>query len=294
MKYTLLLAFLQYATALLAQQPTPFVKVPDNKPGFSKIASTPMSPGNLTAAQLPMLSRVTLNLAGNSGDISFEYDPSNRLTRMETVFQTGNRTVQSLFYDSLGRVYLMVEDAVKRPDLKKKSRYALVTYSPANQISAVDWYNTSGVKSASWTYRYDGLSIVRSYQMPGRRVMMEDRYTLTSDKKNILQFRRQDLNRTTLGFYPVTDPFSYLPDILSELYYNEQTDFHCVLGGNTHLFREQTSLVEGRGSSPLRILVEDYGTDQQGRLTNCILKMDTNADGRFENPWEFRFEYRAR
>ena len=293
MKYILLLASFLHASALLAQQPTPFVKAPDSKPGFSKISSAPMSTGNLTVAQLPMLSRMTLEMGGTSGEMTFQYDSFNRLIRTETVFQTGNRLGQSLFYDSLGRVYLMVEDVVRRPDMKRKSRYAIVSYHPTQQIAAVDWYRTDGTKTGTWSYRYDGLSVVRTYQMPGRSGMLEDRYTLTADRKNVLQFRGGEMNKTTLSFYPVSDPFSYLPNILNELYYQEQTDFHCVLGGNTHLFREQTSLVEGRGTM-LKFLVEDYGTDQQGRLTHCVLKMDTNADGRYENPWQFRFEYLTR
>lgn len=293
MKQLITAVFLFSAHCLLAQQPTPFVKAPDNKPGFSKVTVAQMSPGNMTAAQLPMLSRMTIEMAGNSGEMTFQYDGSNRLIRTETVFKTGNRSVQSLFYDSLGRVYLMVEDAVKRPDMKRKSRYALVSYNAAQQVAAVDWYNTGGVKSGTWTYRYDGLSVLRSYHSGRGRTILEDRYTLTSDRKNILQFRRQEQNVTTLSFYPVADPFSYLPDILHELYFPDQTDFRCVLGGNTHLFREQTSLVEGRGSV-VKFLVEDYGTDQQGRLTNCLLKTDTNADGRYENPWQFRFEYMPR
>ncbi len=290
MKHFIILACLLFTFGLQAQQPTPFVKAPDNKPGFSKVSIAPLSPGNLTVAQLPRLSRMTLEMAGNTGEMTFQYDVSNRLIRTETVFQAGNRTVQSLFYDSLGRVYLMVEDAVRRPDMKKKSRYALVTYNAANQIAAVDWYNTGGVKSGSRTYRYDGLTVLRNQVSSRGRIGIEDRYTLTADRKNILQFRRGDQNVTTLSFYPVADPFSYLPDILQELYYPEQTDFRCVLGGNSNLFREQTSLVEGRGTV-LKFQVEDYGTDQQGRLTNCLLKMDTNADGRYENPWQFRFEY---
>jgi len=278
---------------LLAQQPTPFVKAPETKPGFSKVSAAPLSPGSLSIAQLPRLSRMTLEMPGNSGEMNFQYDGANRLIRTETIFQTGNRSAQSIFYDSLGRVYLLVEDAVKRPDMKRKSRYALVTYNAAQQIASVDWYNTGGVKTGTWTYRYDGLAVMRSYVSGRGRTVLEDRYTLTSDRKNILQFRRQEQNVTTLSFYPVADPFSYLPDILHELYYPEQTDFRCVLGGNTHLFREQTSLVEGRGSV-LKFMVEDYGTDQQGRLTNCLMKSDANADGRYENPWQFRFEYVSR